>query len=412
MRQLVEQIRTKIDNFIEQRDALWLFIEATDGDAPIVLKLLADIEQANQTDLFLLFSSEFYSQDQYVTAVLAQLHEQHALVNQALSEQGSPPLPDLPAALNDNTRTPVDRLRQALCAARALLPEDGGHRLIWTLWPTQVHDPYNYVALIGQLVPAGSLPPWTRGVRIVLRELSAQPHAWVRRFSSLRSQRCRSDFSPPAIERNLEETIQNQALPEPERMQALMMQAALDHAQGRAEQAISKYNILLDYFHKTDNPTMLAAVMNHLGEVHHRQQRLGEARHWYECALVPAEKSPVPLLLLLLVRNLGDVSFLQERFADAAFCYQQSHIISSRLEDTLGMVIALQKLGLAQEKQGQHDAALESYEAAAALCQDSGVTGLESEHLEPLQRLYEQHGQRSKAHAVREQLEQLREVAT
>src|SRR4051794_8897249 len=118
MRQLVEQIRGELERFIEQRDALWLLVESSDGDAPLVLKLLTDIEQANSTDIFLLFSLEFHTPAQYVAAIVEQLVEQHAQVNQALFQQGSPPLPALSTALADETMAPVARLREALCAAR------------------------------------------------------------------------------------------------------------------------------------------------------------------------------------------------------------------------------------------------------------------------------------------------------
>lgn len=412
MRQLVEQLKTELERFIEQRDALWLLVESSDSDAPLVLKLLTDLEQANQTDIFLLFAVEFHTPAQYVAAVVAQLFEQHEQVNQALAEQGHPLLPQLPTSLLDDGMAPADRLREAMCVARELVPDEGGHRLVWVLWPTQVVDAFNYVSLLGQLVAPGSLPAWTRGLRLVLRELPGQPHAWARRFSPLRSRRARSDFSPHAIAQSLADTLEDESLPEMERMQALMMQAAMDQTQGRPQQAIAKYEALLAYYEKTENPTMLAVVMNHLGEVYHRQQQLKEARRWYECALVPAEQSPVPILTLLLARNLGDVAFLEGRFADAAFCYEQWHLISSRLEDTQGMVLALQKLGLAQERRGQHGAAIASYESASELCQTAGVLGLDKEHLEPLKRLYEQRGQLAKARAVADKLNQVTEVAS
>src|SRR4051812_34393161 len=121
MRHLVEQLRAEFERFIEQRDALWLLAESSDGDAPLVLKLFADLEQANQTDIFMLFAPEFHTPAQYAAAIVAQLAEQHEQLNRALAEQGSPLLPALPASLQDDRMAPADRLREALCAARALV---------------------------------------------------------------------------------------------------------------------------------------------------------------------------------------------------------------------------------------------------------------------------------------------------
>lgn len=406
MRGLVEKLQHEIDTFIEQREALFLLVEARHEDAPLVCKLLTEVEKSNQTDVFLVLVANFDGPEQYATAAAEHLMSQHRAVCEELARQGQPLLPPLPADLAAPRVPPGQRMQAVLRAARSLLPEDGGHRLVYILWPMAVAEPLQFVAFVESLLPTASLPGWASGTRLIVRELPGASHEIGKLLSPRRTQRIGCDFSPAALKRTMEEVVDDPAQPEAERMQSLLMLATLDHAEERPAAALAKYQQLLAYYDKTQNPTMQAVVLNHMGEVYHRTQELTEARRCYEAALVPAEQSPIPLIILLLARNLGDVAFLEGRYTDAVECYTQWRLVADRLEDHQGHVIALQKLGLANERLGARTEAIACYQAAAELCRAHDIPGLDREHLVPLQKLYEQRGQLVEARGVGRELEQ------
>lgn len=400
MRQLIERLQHEIEAFIEQRQSLILLIEARQEDAPIVSKLMTEIEKSNQTDIFLVLLADFETPEQYANAAVEQLATQHKIVCDELARRGEPSLPPLPTGLEVVERPAIERLQDVIRATRALVPSDGGHRLVVILWPMAVAQPEQFVGLCRTLLKGPSLPDWASGTRLIIREVPGIPHELAAVLPAHHIKRARSDFSPPALKRCMEEVAADPGQSQTERMQALLMLATLEHAADQPTAAIEKYKLLLSYYQETQNPTMQAVVLNHMGEVYHRKLQLGEARHYYESALVPTEQSPAPLLILILARNLGDVAFLQGNYSDALACYSQWHLVSERLEDGQSQVAALQKLGLTHQKLGDHAAAIASYEAAAQRCRVLDIPGMDREHMEPLRQLYAQRGQHNPVGAL------------
>ena len=96
MRKLIEKIQNGLENFIEQRDNLVMIVSCDDNDAPLVLKIVSDLEQADATDVYLLFADDFVAPDPYVSVTIERLREQHKIANEWLVEQGRKPLPPIP----------------------------------------------------------------------------------------------------------------------------------------------------------------------------------------------------------------------------------------------------------------------------------------------------------------------------
>ena len=104
------------------------------------------------------------------------------------------------------------------------------------------------------------------------------------------------DLGPTAMEASTREDVEDEELPDEDRMQALLSVALLDSVHNRTEEALSRFNILLGYYQKNENQVMQAVVMSAFGDISQRHGDLANALHWYECAATPAaaERSPHP----------------------------------------------------------------------------------------------------------------------
>jgi tetratricopeptide (TPR) repeat protein len=323
MQKLVKDLQKGIADFIEQRQALWLLVEAGAFEAVLLAQLLSEVERANDTDVFLSLSGNFETAEQYASEAAARLIAEYRSAAAALVGKGHPPLPPLPKYLFSASRSAAEKLRNVLQAAQALLPTGGGHRLVCLLWPLQISDGRAYVELLRQLLPSGSLPRWSCNLRLIVRELAEPRHDFSATWPPGRVKRLRCELSLPALTQHLQETACDMQQPEAERMQALLMLATLDHAHGRSEQAEGRYEQLLAYYEKLGNKTLQAMVMIKLGEVYHRREQMDRARHFYEGALLPAAQAPCPVLLGTLAKNLGDLASHEGRFTDADHYYEQ-----------------------------------------------------------------------------------------
>ena len=404
MRRLFEQAKQQIGEFIEQRDDLVLILGCSDNDVAIGLKILRDIEQANGTDVFLLFADNFIQPGPFVSVAVERLKEEHRMACEALREEGKPPLPDPPAELSDEKLPPAQRLQRAVEFAGSLLPRGGGNRLIWAMFPLEIGNRHEYLKLAAGLFPMRGIQPWMRGVRLLFRDLpgTEQFIPGIRRAPRVRLSLL--DFSPKAAEESLDDDARDESLPEDQRMQSLLMAASLDYAHNRTSDALSKYELLLGYFQKTGNLSMQALVINAQGDIHHRAGDLAQAQHWYECALAPSGEAKDAMMLAIVGRNLGDVSFKQHRFADAEQYYDGVDKLAGASLDAENKIRALEWRGLSQEKQSAWDRAAVSWEAAALLSRNIGIPGFLQQNLRHLERAYQRLGDGTKLAAVREEM--------
>src|SRR5215207_8480210 len=110
MQRLVDGLRGRMEGFVEQRDDLLLLLGCSDDDAALAAKVISDAEQANGTDVFLIFTDDFVLADPYVAVLGERLREEHRVACAALREEGREPLPPPPPALFDETQPPSSRL--------------------------------------------------------------------------------------------------------------------------------------------------------------------------------------------------------------------------------------------------------------------------------------------------------------
>ncbi len=407
MRRILEGIRKNLEEFIEQRDDLLMLVSCTDDDAAIALKAVRDVEQANGTDVFLLFADEFTTPEAFASVTVASFREQRTLASDWLAERGREPLPSLPEKLANENLPPVERLARALVFARSLVPKNRGNRLVWGMFPQRIADRRAYLDLVSAFAPSRGLKPWMPGVRMIFRDqqdtatfmpgLARTPRVRVRAL----------DVSQAAIQAALSEEVADEGLPQEQRMQALLSSALLDYAHGRAEAALKALWVLLGYYQETDNAAMQGLVLNTIGDVYHRAGALDQAQHWYECAVPPAARSKVPVILRTVAGNLGTVAFKKGQFGLAEQLYDSVDQLAGYGLDPEGKAQALEWRGLSQERQQAHARAIESWEAAATISRTIGLPGFLHANLSHLVRAYEAVGRSDRLTAVRAELRQV-----
>lgn len=407
MRRLFERLRKDIENFIEQRNDLLMLTPCTADDMPLVLKTLRDIEQATATDVFLLFTDNFVEAGPFVSVAVERLKEEHRIVCEALVEENRDPLPPLPDILFDELRIPADRLREAMCFAHSLVPREGGHRLVWAMFPQEIADWQAYLQLLLSFVPWQGLSPWMRGLRLIFRYETGREHNVPQLAQAPCVRVTPVDLSPAAIAASIEADVDDEELPMEQRMQSLFALACQDYAYNRVEDAITKYEVLLGHYQQTENLTMQALVMNGIGDVLHRNENLNEAQHWYECAVVPAVGTQASVILATITKNLGDVAYKLNQYVEAEQYFDGLDKLAAQMLDPEGKARALEWRGRSQEKQGAYVHALESWEAAALLSRNVGLPSFLKTNLEHLCRVYRQLRLPEKLAAAEAELRQL-----
>lgn len=372
MQRLVDGLRGTVEAFVEQRDDLLLLLGCSDDDAALAAKVVSDAEQANGTDVFLLFTDDFVLADPYVAVLGERLREEHRAACAALQEEGREPLPPPPPALFDDTQPPPSRLYAGMAYARSLLPAGGGHRLVWAMCPQRIADRRAWLELAAVFAPRSGVEPWMRGLRLVVRDLP-DTAAFAPGLTALpRVRTAGADFGPAALQQALQADADDDARPLDARVRSHLMLTAIHAAHGRTEQATAGYYDLLGRYQEANDLPMQAFVINALGDLWRRGGDLEGAQHWYECAAVPAAEAADPVQLATVTRNLGSLALERGDPATAEQYYAQLDTLAGHMLAPELKVEALQQRGRCQAALGRPEQALASWEDAAALARATG----------------------------------------
>jgi tetratricopeptide (TPR) repeat protein len=272
------------------------------------------------------------------------------------------------------------------------------------MFPQQISDRREYLRLVASFVPWEGVKPWMAGIRLLFRDQTSTAEYALGLAGAPRVRLINVDIGPAAMEASTREDVEDEELPDEDRMQALLSLALLDYAHNRTNDAITKYNQLLGYYQRTENQLMQAFIIKAFGDVFHRQGVLDKAQHWYECAVPPAAAAKDPLILAALTGNLGDVSYKLGQYAEAEHYYDGVDKLSAVTLDSGSKIRALEWRGLSQERQGKHNEAIESWEGAALLSRKIDLPALLRENLEHLNRAYRKLGRNDKASSVEAEL--------
>jgi tetratricopeptide (TPR) repeat protein len=367
MRDLIDRLASEVRDFIEQRDALILLAACTGKDTAIALKTLRDVDRASPADLLLLFADDFTDSASFVNTAVRRFREEHRLACASRVQAGEDPFPPFPTLLLETGRAPAQLLHDAMGFARSLLPQSGGHRLVWAMFPSEVAKWPAYLQLISSCVPRSEILPWMRGLRLIFRVDAGFAFNTSTLVAPEPTRLTQIDFGPAALEESYRTAAGNKKSNVAERTSALLSLAMLDSAHGRFREAERRFPELLAHYRDTDQPAMQAIVMNGLGEAAQRQGDLAKARYWLECAVSPAAKAKEPVVLATVVQSLAAIAYEQRRYGEAEGYYDSLTKLKHCILDEDGKALALEWRGMCQEKQNAYERAVLSWQEAELL---------------------------------------------
>jgi tetratricopeptide (TPR) repeat protein len=369
MQKLLDALEAKLQAFVAQGDELALVVSCTDEESVVVLKSLEGLDEASASEMFWVVSDEFREARSYVSGVVNAFAVKHGGVRLAMEREGMAPWPSLPAAILDESRRPVDRLRELMMFSRTLLPAPDGFVVAWCLVPLTIGDRLGFASLLAELLRHELPNPWCHHLRFIVRADRADPAL----PAALRPIPRVSWYKPPLSQEDMQQAMDEEAadptLPLERRLQNLFMSAGVDYGFQRFGDALQKYGVLLKYYAGTRNETMTALVLNAIGETHARIGNAEQAGECFELAFVPASKAPGPPIPVMLnvVLNLANLRMGQERWAEAEVYYESAHQLATAQRDAGTKVGAIENLGHCQYLQGKVKEALGTWHAGAAL---------------------------------------------
>lgn len=372
MQKKVDELKETLKAFVDQRDFFVMVINAADQEMVLLLKILQGIEQESQTDIFLMFSGEMSSLSDYISTIVASLRTQINDANKVRQEESLPEWPTLPPVCSDSTQMPETRLRAVMDHVRSFFPLENDNRLVWGFLPFTVSNPSDYQKLISFLAPITGFEPWMRGHRILLRDDRENPFLAER----LSQENIKGlviydiDLSPEAMSNALVEDAQDPDLPAPDRMQALMQLAALDFAHKRYDQAIEKYGVLYNYYQEQDLPAMQALCLAGHGDVLRQKNQIEAAKARYQQAIAHAVSAQSLPVMLNLFQATGDCCLELTQYEEAEGYFDFSNQAAGKTFNIYAKCDAMEKLGMAQEKQEKHESALDIWRKGLSLSKE------------------------------------------
>jgi len=397
MRRLFERVSDRLQGFVQQRDCAALIVECQDADCIAILKILEGLDEASASEFFWIQSTDFLDAPAYVSAVVKDFAIKHEGVQRGLEVKKMPPWPQIPPAILQESRSPVERLRELMAFSRSLLPGREGCLAVWVLCPLHIADALGYDRLMADVLRHEYPFPWFHHLRLILRQDTGQRDFSPVLAGTPRIDRYIPDLSETSMENAIEEEAADEALPLAERVQATFVSASRDASYGRFDEALQKHEIVLRYHTAIGNREMVALVLNSVGETHQRLGRQEQAGECFEAALEPASEGPNPALPVLfnILINLAALRSSQSRFSEAEVYYDAAEKLATVLRNPTGKIQSIENVGYCQLMQGKNDEAVASWRHGALIAGKLEQPALEEGILARLQQHLAQTNQAS-----------------
>lgn len=374
MRRRFTELKEHLEEFVYQDEAHTLVLTCGDAEAAYALKAVEALDAENTSDLFFNLVEPFDEASRWVTRSTAALRALFLVLNHQRTRASLAPLPGFPALCEDARYTPRERLFALVQYLRSMLPDEDGHRLVVSFLPTELRDPAGYASLMASLIPAAEPPDWTRAVRLVVRDPSERPTlaAAFRARGVAHVLTLPVDLSTASVTDALTRDAADPAVPEGERMSALLQLAMLDFAYHRHGEATRKFGVLHDYYAAHDARAMQALCLHGVGDVLRDGRRVPEALGRYQQAVATAMEARALPVLLNALMAAGDTSMELGRFEDAQSYFASAADTAGAMLNPFARCDALERVGDAALARRRHDDVSTAWERCASLATECG----------------------------------------
>jgi hypothetical protein len=367
MRKLFVQMQARVEAFLGQRHALLLVVRAGPAEFLPLVSTLNGIEQGDSADAFWLFMEPFENATQYAKVVVESFRVRYLVLAPELQKAGFAVPSELPAEIVDARRPAVDRVRDLLVFARSLIDDLESSHLVVGLLPTKIAQPLAFAQFVVALVAHQMPQPWCHHMRILVREEPPDCPLSQHAQAAASAEFYAPDMGQEAVQKSLDDEVNDASLPLPQRMQSLLLSAGMDLAHQRFQGAGEKYSLLAKY-HGALGPAPLHALsLNGLGEVFDRSGNKKAAQRHYELALVPACQSQDPPSLINITGNLGNLHRVNGNWADAFGYYSALATLAHAVDNTELQLRCFEQMGFCKYKLGDVKGAWEHWNAGVEL---------------------------------------------
>ncbi|MCC6876777.1 MAG: hypothetical protein IT378_20910 [Sandaracinaceae bacterium] len=361
MRGLVEESRGALTWFAqEQREHFAMLLAYEDADAGMVQAMLNGTEQSDPATVQLVFAHEARTERAYVDVMLELMGTRREALNAERAHRGRELIPAPPAECHDASRSGAERIRRMLAWWRASLL-DPAQPMLLALVPTALPKPEVYRQIVWGLLPFGALEPWTRNLRLIVRDRRVEPFLdpLLRSTPAEATVGYTVDFSPRACEEGLAADAMNDQLSARERGMAMLQLAALDYAHQRYGPALEKYGTLANLFGELGDQNLVALCLCGAGDVHQRAGQLARARFRYLQAIELAASVQAKPVVLSGLMGLGHATFAMRRYDEAETAWDGAARTAGALGNPYGVADAVEQVGICRAEQRRlHEAIL------------------------------------------------------
>lgn len=381
MRRLAE-LRAHCEEFIWQPDDHLLLVASTDGDIPYVLKVIEQVEGADEASLYVMIADDYLDADTYARTIAGRCVELYEVVRQELETRKLPALEPFPKALTESKLSPRERIVMAIEHLGKRLPNAEDHRVVFALLPITVRDWPEYAGFVAEFArlppPAPQRSePWPAYARIFVRD--QREHTIGGALERRRAQGVLTtdvDISTDAVAGDLAQDAVDPAIPVAQRMQAVLQLAHIDLSYKRFEEAVKKFALLFEYYGRSDAPLMQAMCLQGVGDCLRMLDQPVQALTRYQqgLALGLAAQSPLPIaplpgatqamhpnapaVLLNLLLAAAPVCMALRQYDDARSYYADASKLAAKCMNPYAACDALQGEGDAQRALDQPKEAL------------------------------------------------------
>ncbi|MCL2779855.1 MAG: hypothetical protein FWD73_17830 [Polyangiaceae bacterium] len=363
----LEELHAVLDTFIEEKERFVFLLTTGDDELSLVVPLIEQMDESSPSDVYFIDVSPVRDLVTYVNAVVAHARAELDEVNQAREQEGREPIAALPDECQQKNVPPLDRLRCLISHMTSWVSDADGQRMVIALVPSHISDRPAHAKIVGALAPLQGRPPWSRALRLILRDDRHEPFVEeiLRKLGATGIYLYTTRLTIRELADVAAADVANKDLSAPRRINALMQCAIFDTALGRYEAAIDKYRTLFQYYDEHGVTEMKSTVLQGTGDILGRIKRYPGARDKYLQALDLASDAKSLQLILNCVIPLGDIDMRLDRYVEAEHVYALGAEAAEKMGNVYAQADLLEKCGLAREALKNHRGATECFTAAA-----------------------------------------------
>ncbi|MCA9609130.1 MAG: hypothetical protein KC619_26195 [Myxococcales bacterium] len=354
MRGIIEELRESLTWFTQEQSDHFAFVVACeDSDTVALQSVLNGLEQVHRPSHYLTFMHEARTARAWVDVVLELMSSRMEAINAERRAREKETMPHCPVECYDHERPPHERLRMLLEWWRAGLG-DPGIPIVLSILPTRIPDQEAYEQLLWGLMPCGELAPWTRHVRLIVRDRRSAPFVETQLDTRgvIATAAYTLDLSPQACEEGLAADAANPQLSPRDRGIALLQLAALDYAHRRFEPAMNKYGLLANLFMDMGEASLAALCACGAGDIHRRVGQLEEARLRYAQGVDQATATKAKPVLLNCLMGLAHTTAEMGEHKQSEVAWDTAAHVAGAMGNRFAVADAAAEIGVQRRAQG------------------------------------------------------------